>query len=79
MKKILPLLLLLGCTNEALEPTTECFCEKVIYLEAKYQNESDGSWNLKRTVVKRVAVACQSETDFTPTGEVLESFRIECT
>lgn len=78
MKKILLLLLLVGCTSEPTEPVTECICEKVIYIEEKYQNEADDNWYLNRTEVERLPVDCQDETDFAPTGEVLESFRIEC-
>lgn len=79
MKKILPLLVLFGCTNEPLElPTNECFCEKVIYFEEKYQSEPDGTWLLGRTVTERIEVDCQPETDFMPTGGIQECFRIEC-
>ena len=78
MKKILPLLLLLGCTAESVEPLTECVCERVIYTEQKYQDEADGNWYLNRTEAERTTVDCQGETDFEPTGEILESFRIEC-
>lgn len=78
MKKLLPLLILLGCTAENIEPLTECICEKVIYTEEKHQNEADNTWYLNRTEIERIPVDCQDETDFAPTGEVLESFRIEC-
>lgn len=79
MKKILPMLVLFGCTNEAIElPSNECFCEKVIYLEEKYQDEADSTWRINRIEIDRLAVDCQSETDFIPTGGILECFRIEC-
>lgn len=78
MKKILLLLLLVGCTSEPIEPVTECICEKVIYTEQKQQEEASEIWYLNRTEVERLPVDCQDETDFAPTGEVLESFRIEC-
>ncbi len=78
MKKILPLLLLMGCTAETVVPPEDCDCEKVIYIEEKYQDSSDNSWYINRIEVDRIPVECQDETDFAPTGEILECFRIEC-
>lgn len=78
MKKILPFLVLFGCTTEPIElPTAECFCEKLIYLEEKYQDEADGTWLLNRTETERIEIDCQPETNFMPTVGIQECFRIE--
>ncbi|WP_144374500.1 hypothetical protein [Winogradskyella sp. PG-2] len=91
MKKQLPLMLVLalifsvtffGCSpeSEALEESA-CDCDKVTYVESKYQEETTNEWLLEHLETNREDVQCQPETDYSipPVGSLTrEVHRIEC-
>jgi len=71
----------LGCTAETAPTEEPCACERVTYIEAKYQNQTTEKWLLGYNETARESVNCQTETDYSipPTGSVLrEVHRIEC-
>lgn len=71
---------ILGCSPDS-EVEETCSCEKVTYIESKYQEESTNQWLLNYVETSREQVECQDETNYSipPTGSVArEVFRIEC-
>jgi len=73
--------LFLGCSTESDLDEQVCGCERVTYIEAKYQQQGTGTWLLNYTETEREPVDCQEETNYSvpPTGSQLrEVHRIEC-
>lgn len=77
MLAVMSCLLFFSCTP-AQESEATCNCEEATYMEEKYQEETDNSWQLNRIETNRVGIDCQDETDFVRTGNGTEVKRIEC-
>ena len=68
--------LFFNCSPE--DNDSDCGCEEAIYIEEKFQEASDNSWQLNRVEISRTDIECQDETDFIRTGNGTEVRRIEC-
>ncbi len=73
--------LFLGCSTESELDEDVCGCERVTYIEAKYQQQSTQIWLLNYTETNREPVDCQEATNYSVPpigGELREVHRIEC-
>ncbi len=73
------LLLFFGCTPE--EDESFCNCEKVFYIESKYQEQITDIWLLNYVETTREPTECQNETSYSipPIGSsIREVYRVEC-